>query len=152
MYSQKTFLPMAIGLSTHAVAQSVLTEVDSQDGNSTSSTKNRSVSSTGMIILCTIVALVLLIGVSFTAIFIIIRKRRSRARNALYCQDGFTETTQTHPVSRTVTEGENRSKNPKHKELQPDLENNARVGKNESQGDSNTRSKGWGSYFPFGRI
>ncbi|PWY76994.1 hypothetical protein BO70DRAFT_430517 [Aspergillus heteromorphus CBS 117.55] len=148
MYSQYTFWMMVLGLPTRALAQSVLNEVDSQDGNSDSTTKNRSVSPKGMIILCTIVALVLIIGVSFTTVFIVAKKRRLRARDTLCYPDGVTEVMETPSVSRTVTEGnEKLSKGSSHIGSQPDLEKNARTEKE----DPDTRPKGWGTYFSFGR-
>lgn len=64
MYSiQPLWLVLSV-LSSPAAAQGILNSVDSQDGDgeSESSSTTQNVSSKGMIILCTIVALVLVIG------------------------------------------------------------------------------------------
>ena len=64
MHWSYLFWLTVVALSTPAVAQGVLNSVDSQDGSgeSESLSTTHSVSSKGMIILCTIVAVVVLIG------------------------------------------------------------------------------------------
>lgn len=64
MYSIQPLWLVLCVLSSPAVAEGILNSVDSQDGDgeSESSSTTQNVSSKGMIILCTIVALVLVIG------------------------------------------------------------------------------------------
>ncbi|OOF98759.1 hypothetical protein ASPCADRAFT_204489, partial [Aspergillus carbonarius ITEM 5010] len=91
MHWSYLFWLTVVALSTPAVAQGVLNSVDSQDGSgeSESLSTTHSVSSKGMIILCTIVAVVVLIGVLFTAAFITAKKRRLKTRETV----SFTDST-----------------------------------------------------------
>ncbi|PWY83813.1 hypothetical protein BO94DRAFT_115500 [Aspergillus sclerotioniger CBS 115572] len=175
MYSTYLFLLTVVTLSSPAVAQGILSSVDSQDGSGESeSSLTHSVSSKGMIILCTIVAVVVLIGgmfwrgdtskymnklnnpalttppslVVFTAVFITAKKRRLKTREAV----SFTDSTD-GPLSVTHTTGRGQpiSESTKGGAIQPDLEKNARVRQDRSHRDSDTKQRGWGSYFSFGR-
>ncbi|RAK98795.1 uncharacterized protein BO80DRAFT_152110 [Aspergillus ibericus CBS 121593] len=176
MYSIHLLWLIAVALSSPAVAQGILTSVNSQDGNgeSESSSTTRNVSSKGMIILCTIVAVVVLVGsmscggdapkhksrpekrmltilysaVLFTAAFITAKKRRLRTRETL----PFTDPTN-RPLGVRAPTGRGQAifKGPDRAQIQPDLEKNAGVGQDRSHGDSDTKQRGWGSYFSFGR-
>ncbi|PYI02945.1 hypothetical protein BO78DRAFT_463672 [Aspergillus sclerotiicarbonarius CBS 121057] len=150
MYSTYLFWLTAVALLSPAVAQGILNSVDNEDGNgdSNASATTRNISSKGMIILCTIVAVVVLIGVLFTAAFITAKKRRLRARQTL----SFTDSTDGSLGVRAPTgRGQDIPTGPKRGQMQPDLEKNAGVDQDRSHRDSDTRQRGWGSYFSFGR-
>ncbi|PYH75120.1 uncharacterized protein BO88DRAFT_421425 [Aspergillus vadensis CBS 113365] len=155
MYSIQPLWVVLSVLSSPAVAQGVLNSVDSQDGDgkTESSSTTPSVSSKGMIILCTIVALVLVIGVLFTAVFITVKKRSLKTpKTASLPGEAVTEATERSLSGNTPTERDGaRSKTLKHEEIQPDIEKNAGVEQSRPHKNAWTKQRGWGSYFSFGR-
>ncbi|OJJ78106.1 hypothetical protein ASPBRDRAFT_50895 [Aspergillus brasiliensis CBS 101740] len=155
MHSIRPWWLVLIVLSSPAVAQSVLNSVDSQDGDgeSDSYSATRSVSSKGMIILCTIVAVVLVVGVLFTAVLITVTKRRSKTPKAPFLSDEtVTEATERPLSGNTPTERDRSTpKNLKHDESQPDVEKDAGVNHDRPHRNAWMKQRGWGSYFSFGR-
>ncbi|PYH49262.1 uncharacterized protein BP01DRAFT_352789 [Aspergillus saccharolyticus JOP 1030-1] len=167
MSSQRLPLPILIivtVLNTPTFAQSVLQEVDGQQQkDDTSSSDTKSISSKGMIILCTIVALVIVVGISFTTIFIVFKKRRWQMREALYSTDSVapdilergsvvkTPTSQVSHVQHTPTRSETRSGSRTQEAAVH------RDGRFEKPGDGVSETaaaathRGWGSLFSFGR-
>ncbi|PYH29265.1 uncharacterized protein BO87DRAFT_345045 [Aspergillus neoniger CBS 115656] len=155
MYSiQPLWLVLSV-LSSPAVAQGILNSVDSQDGDgeSESSSTTQNVSSKGMIILCTIVALVLVIGVLFTVVFITVKKRSSKTpKTSSLPDEAATEITERSLSGNTPTERDgSRSDTLKHEEIQPDIEKNAGVDPSRPHRNTWMKQRGWGSYFSFGR-
>ncbi|CAK45987.1 hypothetical protein M747DRAFT_119420 [Aspergillus niger ATCC 13496] len=154
-YSIQPLWLVLIVLSSPAVAQGVLNSVDSQDGDgeSESYSTTRSVSSKGMIILCTIVALVLVIGVLFTVVFITVKKRSSKTSKTPFSQnEAVIEATERPLSGNTPTERDaSRSKTSNHAGIQPDIEKNAGVDQGRPHRNAWMKQRGWGSYFSFGR-
>ncbi|RAH43817.1 uncharacterized protein BO95DRAFT_199392 [Aspergillus brunneoviolaceus CBS 621.78] len=156
MLSRRLYLPAVIAaLIAQTFAQSVLDAVDGeQKNNSTSTSETKSVSSKGMIILCTIVALVIVVGISFTTIFIVFKKRRWQMREALYSTERVTPDIERASIAKTPSsqldrvgtraDAETRSASRAHHAAAGQVE------KPDASGPAATH-RGWGSFFSFGR-
>ncbi|RAL06848.1 uncharacterized protein BO97DRAFT_447288 [Aspergillus homomorphus CBS 101889] len=154
MLSRRLYLaPVVAALIAQAFAQSVLENVDGEQKNDGSEPK--SISSKGMIILCTIVALVIIIGISFTTIFIVFKKRRWQTREALSSTDRVTPDLERASTVKTPTSQLQRVDIPTSPEAfsgsrtQHDLERSGEFEKPDTS-ELTAAPRGWGSFFSFG--
>ncbi|KAL4896184.1 hypothetical protein BDV59DRAFT_129672 [Aspergillus ambiguus] len=112
--------------------------------------------STGMIVLCTIVGVVVVVGISSAVLFVVAKKRQWEMREAIrrsarhVTQAIKTPLTPRFPRSQVAPKrerGVSREEHKAHKLM--DLEKNSLVTEKESREESKPRS--WGSYFHFNR-
>ncbi|PYI17192.1 hypothetical protein BO86DRAFT_457527 [Aspergillus japonicus CBS 114.51] len=155
MLSRRLSLPAVIAaLIAQACAQSVLDAVDGQQKDDSASTsETKSVSSKGMIILCTIVALVIVVGISFTTIFIVFKRRRWQMREALYSTERITPDIERASIVKTPTSQLNRVGTRADTETRSASQAQEAAGQVEKPDASETAAthRGWGSFFSFGR-
>ncbi|PYH76205.1 hypothetical protein BO82DRAFT_359319 [Aspergillus uvarum CBS 121591] len=156
MLLRRLSLPAIIAaLIAQACAQSVLDAVDGQEKDDSASTsETKSVSSKGMIILCTIVALVIVVGISFTTIFIVFKKRRWQMREALYSTERITPDIERGSIVKTPTSQLNRVGIRADTETRSASRAQEAAGQVEKPDVSETAAthRGWGSFFLFGRM
>ncbi|KAF9886991.1 hypothetical protein FE257_010607 [Aspergillus nanangensis] len=116
-------------------------------------------SNKGMIALCTIVGVVVVIGISSAVLFVVAKKRQWKMRETLrrsarqVTQAIKTPLTPRFPRSQVAPKGEERTKRREEglkRQRTMDLEKNALVEKASVKGED-TQSRGWGTYFSFGR-
>ncbi|OJJ96468.1 hypothetical protein ASPACDRAFT_1890872 [Aspergillus aculeatus ATCC 16872] len=156
MLLRRLYLPAVIAaLITQTFAQSVLDAVDGEQKDSSASTsETKSVSSKGMIILCTIVALVIAVGISFTTIFIVFKKRRWQMREALYSTERVIPDIERASIVKTPSSQLDRVGTRADAETRPGSQaHHEAAGQVEKPDASETAAthRGWGSFFSFGR-
>ncbi|KAA8644534.1 hypothetical protein EYZ11_006885 [Aspergillus tanneri] len=150
-------------LIAHSMAQDMLDDVEGQNtaGAEGPSDGSVGVTSTGMIILCTIVGVVAVIGISSAALFVIAKRRQWEMREAIrrsarqITQAVKTPLTPRFPSSqlRQLSSESNLGDSGKQRReagrRDNDMEKNADVTEHESSGSNKTRT--WGKLFSFGR-
>ncbi|KAE8145166.1 hypothetical protein BDV25DRAFT_165235 [Aspergillus avenaceus] len=157
-------------LTAQTSAQGWITDVEGQDGagGNGSSSGSVTLSSAGMIVLCTIGGVVVLIGISTTALFLVAKRRQWAMREVITrsaqraTQAIKTPLSARFPKSQTPRDetssdnlpsmhDEERTRKQKMANLEGnDIEKNAAVNEQETIKNGKT-ARSWGSFFTFGR-
>ncbi|KAB8227510.1 hypothetical protein ETB97_010745 [Aspergillus alliaceus] len=156
-----------VALAAQSNAQGLITDVEGPDGTGTTRSSSPKSLSAGMIVLCTIVGVVVLIGITSTVLFIIAKRRQWAMREAITrsarraTQAIKTPLSARFPRSQLpqggMSSGDNSTRrvegrshrqkaNPKHN----DIEKNSLITENE-RARNGVKSRTWGSLFSFGR-
>ncbi|KAL5358464.1 hypothetical protein BJX96DRAFT_173462 [Aspergillus floccosus] len=133
-------------------------EEQNQAGAEGPSSEGVGMSSTGMIVLCTIVGVVVVIGISSAVLFVVAKKRQWAMREAIrrsarhVTQAIKTPLTPRFPRSQVAPkrEAQHRTNEEYKAHKLRDLEKNSLVTEIEST-RKESKPKSWGSYFSFGR-
>ncbi|PLB55300.1 hypothetical protein P170DRAFT_37576 [Aspergillus steynii IBT 23096] len=159
---------LLISLFAYSAAQDIGDDVESQNraGAEGPSDDGVGVSSTGMIILCTIVGVVAVIGISSAALFFVAKRRQWAMRETLRRSARHVVDAVKTPLTPKFSRSQLRqppsqsSLNPKrtatdqtikNKRGDDDLEKNAVVTEIEASGNNDSKPRTWGSMFAFGR-
>ncbi|KAE8356416.1 hypothetical protein BDV28DRAFT_126946 [Aspergillus coremiiformis] len=165
------FYVLIVAFTAPSNAQGLITDVEGPDGTGTSTSGSSSKSmSAGMIVLCTIVGIVVFIGISSTALFIIAKRRQWAMREAITrsarraTQAIRTPLSARFPRSQVPRGGGMDSddisinrvegRRPRQKDIPKDNDiekNNTILISDDEKVRNGTRSRTWGSFFSFNR-